>query len=217
MCDAVKPDPMTTPQIRVLCIDDHPLVREGIAALITRQPDMQVIAEASSGHDGIQQFRVHQPDVSLVDLRLPDISGIEVIATMLGEDPNARILVISSFEGDVGIRRALSAGAKGYVLKGMPREALIAAIRTVHRGQRAIPPEVAATVATHLTDETLTPREIEVLTVVATGARNKEIAVTLNISEDTVKMHIKSIIAKLGAADRTGAVTTAIKRGVIHL
>ena len=208
---------MTTSPIRVLCIDDHALVREGLAALINRQADMHVIAEATSGSDGIEQFRLHQPDVSLVDLRLPDISGIEVISRILGEKPYARVLVISSSEGDVDIHRALSAGAMGYVLKGMPREALLQAIRRVHRGEKAIPPEVAAAVAGHLTDDPLTPREIEVLTVVATGARNKEIAATLGISEETVKMHIKSIISKLGAEDRTGAVTMAIKRGVIHL
>jgi DNA-binding NarL/FixJ family response regulator len=208
---------MTAPPIRILYIDDHTLVREGVAALINRQPDMQVIAEASSGSERVAQFRLHQPDVSLVDLRLPDISGIEVIATILGERPDARILVISSSEGDVDIHRALSAGALGYVLKGMPREALLEAIRKVHRGEKAIPPEVAAAVAGHLTDDPLTSREIEVLRVVATGARNREIAVNLGISEETVKMHVKSIISKLGAEDRTGAVTTAIKRGVIHL
>jgi DNA-binding NarL/FixJ family response regulator len=208
---------MPTSPIRVLCIDDHALVREGIAALINRQADMRVIAEAAAGNDGIKLFRIHQPDVSLVDLRLPDVSGIEVIARILSEKPDARLLVISSSEGDVDIHRALSAGAMGYVLKGMPREALLEAIRRVHGGDKAISPEVAAAVAAHLTDEPLTRREIEVLTVVATGARNKEVAATLGISEDTVKMHIKSIIIKLGAEDRTGAVTTAIKRGVIHL
>jgi DNA-binding NarL/FixJ family response regulator len=208
---------MTASPIRVLCIDDHALVREGIAALINRQADMQVIAEATSGGDAIKLFRIHHPDVSLVDLRLPDVSGIEVIARILSEKPDARTLVLSSSEGDVDIHRALSAGARGYVLKGMPREALLEAIRTVHRGGKAIPAEVAAAVAMHLTDEPLTPREIEVLTVVATGARNKEIAVIMSISEDTVKMHIKSIISKLGADDRTGAVTTALKRGIIHL
>jgi DNA-binding NarL/FixJ family response regulator len=208
---------MTAPPIRILYIDDHTLVREGVAELINRQPDMQVIAEASSGSEGVAQFRLHQPDVSLVDLRLPDISGIEVIAKILGERPDARILVISSSEGDVDIHRALSAGALGYVLKGMPRETLLEAIRKVHRGEKAIPPEVAAAVAGHLTDDPLTSREIEVLRVVATGARNREIAVNLGISEETVKMHVKSIISKLGAEDRTGAVTTAIKRGFIHL
>ena len=208
---------MTAPPIRILYIDDHTLVREGVAALINRQPDMQVIAEASSGSEGVAQFRLHQPDVSLVDLRLPDISGIEVIAKILGERPDARILVISSSEGDVDIHRALSAGALGYVLKGMPRETLLESIRKVHRREKAIPPEVAAAVAGHLTDDPLTSREIEVLRVVATGARNREIAVNLGISEETVKMHVKSIISKLGAEDRTGAVTTAIKRGFIHL
>ncbi|MCU1384647.1 MAG: two component transcriptional regulator, LuxR family [Acidobacteria bacterium] len=208
---------MTAPPIRVLCIDDHALVREGIAALINRQPDMQVIAEASSGADGVEQFRSHQPDVALVDLRLPDISGIEVIARILGDAPNARLVVVSSFEGDVDILRALTAGAMGYLLKGMPIEGLLNAVREVHRGGKAIPPEVAAAVAKHLTDEPLTLREIEVLIVVATGARNRQIAGTLGISEDTVKMHVKNITAKLGAADRTEAVTTALKRGVIHL
>jgi DNA-binding NarL/FixJ family response regulator len=208
---------MTRSPIRVLCVDDHALVREGIAALINRQTDMQVIAEATSGRDGIELFRLHRPDVALVDLRLPDIGGIEVIARMLEENPDARIIVVSSSEGDVDIHRALSAGAMGYVLKGMPREDLLQAVRKVHRGAKAIPPDVAVAIAGHLTDEPLTPREIEVLTVVATGARNKEIATTLGISEDTVKMHVKSIITKLGAEDRTGAVTTAIKRGVIHL
>jgi len=208
---------MTPSPIRVLCVDDHALVREGLTALINRQPDMQVIAEATSGSDGIELFRIHRPDVALVDLRLPDIGGIEVIARMLEENPDARIIVVSSSEGDVDIHRALSAGAMGYVLKGMPREDLLQAVRKVHRGHKAIPPDVAAAIAGHLTDEPLTPREIEVLTVVATGARNKEIATTLGISEDTVKMHVKSIITKLGAEDRTGAVTTAIKRGVIHL
>ena len=208
---------MTMSPIRVLCVDDHALVREGIAALINRQTDMQVIAEATSGRDGIELFRIHRPDVALVDLRLPDIGGIEVIARMLEQNPDARIIVVSSSEGDVDIHRALSAGAMGYVLKGMPREDLLQAVRKVHRGDKAIPPDVAAAIAGHLTDEPLTPREIEVLTVVATGARNKEIATTLGISEDTVKMHVKSIITKLGAEDRTGAVTTAIKRGVIHL
>jgi DNA-binding NarL/FixJ family response regulator len=208
---------MTRSPIRVLCVDDHALVREGIAALINRQTDMQVIAEATSGRDGIELFRLHRPDVALVDLRLPDIGGIEVIARMLEENPDARIIVVSSSEGDVDIHRALSAGAMGYVLKGMPREDLLQAVRKVHRGAKAIPPDVAVAIAGHLTDEPLTPREIEVLTVVATGARNREIATTLGISEDTVKMHVKSIITKLGAEDRTGAVTTAIKRGVIHL
>jgi DNA-binding NarL/FixJ family response regulator len=208
---------MTAPPIRILYIDDHTLVREGVAALINRQPDMQVIAEAATGNEGVEQFRFYRPDVSLVDLRLPGLSGIEVIAKILDESPGARILVISSSEGDVDIHRALSAGALGYVLKGMPREALLEAIRKVHRGEKAIPPEVAAAVAGHLTDDPLTSREIEVLKIVATGARNKEIAVNLGISEETVKMHVKSIISKLGAEDRTGAVTTAIKRGVIHL
>jgi DNA-binding NarL/FixJ family response regulator len=198
---------MQTSPTRILCVDDHALIREGIAALINRQADMRVVADAPTGHE----------DVSLVDLRLPDMSGLEVIAGILGEDPAARILILSSYEGDVDIRRALSAGAMGYLLKGMPRDALIHAVREVSRGRKSIPPEVAATVAAHISDEPLTRRELEVLRNLATGARNKEIATTLGISEDTVKMHVKSILAKLGADDRTGAVTMAVKRGFMHL
>jgi DNA-binding NarL/FixJ family response regulator len=209
---------MSTPrQIRVLCIDDHALVREGMAALINRQPDMIVVGESATGADGIDVFRSRRPDVTLVDLRLPDINGVDVIAALVDHDPRARILVVSSSEGDVDITRALAAGAHGYVLKGMPREQLLDGIRQVQAGFKWIPAEVGSKLAEHLTDEPLTRRELEVLTSMASGARNKEIADALGVSEETVKMHVKSIIAKLDAEDRTGAVTTAIKRGVLHL
>lgn len=208
---------MSTSSIRVLCVDDHVLIREGMTAVINREEDMKVIGEASSGREGIDQFRALHPDVCLVDLRLPDMSGIAVVKTIRREDRTARILVVSSFEGDVEIQEALTAGALGYVLKGMPRDTLLGAIRKVHRGQKAIPAEVAVKLAEHAADEALTSREVEILTVVATGARNKEVAASLGISEETVKAHVRNIIAKLRAEDRTGAVTEAIKRGIVHV
>jgi DNA-binding NarL/FixJ family response regulator len=207
---------MSTSSIRVLCVDDHVLIREGFASIVTREADMEAVGAASSGREGIEQFRALRPDVSLVDIRLPDMSGIAVVEAMRREDRHARILAVSSYEGDVEIQGALSAGALGYVLKGMPRETLLDAIRKVSRGQKAIPAEVAIKLAEHASDEALSAREIEVLTIVATGARNKEIAARLGISEDTVKSHVKTVIAKLGAEDRTGAVTAAIRRGILH-
>lgn len=204
-------------KIRVLCVDDHPLVREGMVALVNRQPDMEVAGEAASGREALRLFRTLRPDVTLIDLRLPDINGIDVIAEMVDVDPKAKALVVSSSEGDVDIKRALTAGAQGYVLKGMPREQLLDGIRHLHRGLKWIPAQVGGRLAEHLTAEALTRRELEVLGYMATGARNREIGEHLGISEETVKMHVKSIIAKLGAADRTEAVTTAIKRGVLHL
>lgn len=203
--------------IRILCVDDHPLVREGLAALINRQDDMRIVAEAATGREAIDAFRAHRPDVSLVDLRMPDITGIDIITAIIGEFPGARTLVISSYEGDIDIRRALSAGAMGYVLKGMSRDTLLDAIRRVHRGHRAIPADVAEALAEHLGDESLTPRELEILALVAKGSKNREVAATLKIAKDTVKVHMTRILAKLGAADRTEAVTAAVKRGMIHL
>jgi DNA-binding NarL/FixJ family response regulator len=208
---------MSPLSIRVLCVDDHVLVREGITTVINREPDMQVVGDASSGREGIERFRALRPDVCLVDLRLPDMSGIAVVKAIRREDRAARILVVSSFQGDVEMNEALSAGAVGYVLKGMPRDALLVAIRKAHRGQKAIPAEIAVALAEHASDEPLTSREVEILTIVATGARNKEIAARLSISEETVKAHISNIIAKLRAEDRTGAVTEAIRRGIMQV
>jgi DNA-binding NarL/FixJ family response regulator len=203
--------------ITVLCIDDHALVREGMAALINRQQDMTIVGEGATGKEGVELFKTKRPDVTLVDLRLPDMTGVAVITALIQQDPKTKILVVSSCEGDVDIKNALSAGAHGYVLKGLPREQLLDGIRQVHAGFKWIPSPVGGKLAEHLTDELLTKRELEVLELMASGARNKEIADSLGIAEETVKMHVKSIISKLGADDRTGAVTTALRRGVLHL
>jgi DNA-binding NarL/FixJ family response regulator len=206
-----------SPRIRVLTVDDHPLLREGIATLLNSQPDMEVVAQAATGRDGIQEFATHRPDVTLMDLRLPDMSGIDTLAAIRAESPEARILVLSTSDGDVEIQRALSAGAYGYLLKSMPPRELVDAIRQVHAGRKRIPPEVAAHIAEHLGDESLTPREIEVLGLVASGNRNKEIGARLFISEETVKVHVKHVMDKLGASDRTQAVAIAIRRGIIQV
>ena len=203
--------------IRVFCVDDHPLLSEGIAALINNQPDMLLVTEASNGSDAIQKFRDSLPDVTLMDLRLPDMSGIEVMIGIRTEFPDARIIMLTTFEGDVEMQRALAAGARGYMLKTMPPKEMLEVIRQVHAGKRAIPPEVAAHLAEHFTDEALTTREIEVLQQIAGGNRNREIAEQLFISEETVKVHIKHIMEKLGASDRTQAVAIGVRRGIIHL
>lgn len=204
-------------KIRVLCVDDHPLLREGIAVIINSQPDMSLVGEASSGTDAIQKFREHRPDVTLMDLRLPDISGIDSLIAIRGEFPDARIIMLTTFEGDVEIHRALEAGARAYLLKNMPPKQLVDVIRQVHVGQKKIPTEVAAHLAEHLSDEALTHREIDVLKHVAGGNRNRDIAEKLFISEETVKVHVKHIMEKLGASDRTQAVAIAVRRGIIHL
>jgi DNA-binding NarL/FixJ family response regulator len=203
--------------IRVFSVDDHPLLREGIAALINNQPDMELVAEASNGSDAIQKFRECQPDVTLMDLRLPDMSGVDVIIAIRTEFSEARVIMLTTFEGDVEIQRALAAGARGYMLKTMPPKELLEVIRQVHSGKRRIPPEVAAHIAEHYTDEELTAREIEVLQQIAGGNRNREIAEQLFISEETVKVHIKHIMEKLGANDRTQAVAIGVRRGIIQL
>jgi len=205
------------PRIRVFSVDDHPLLREGIAAIINNQPDMQVIGQAANGKDAVQEFKKHQPDVTLMDLRLPDMSGIDAMIAIRAEYPEARIILLTTFEGDVEIKRALEAGARGYLLKSMPPKELVEVIRQVHAGKKRIPPQLAAQLAEHMSDEALTTREIEVLGQIAGGNRNRDIAEQLFISEETVKVHIKHIMEKLGASDRTQAVAIGIRRGIIQL
>ncbi len=206
------PDP-----IRIMIVDDHPLLREGIISLVGKQSDMRVVGEASDGKEALQLFKQCTPDVTLMDLRLPGIDGIDVMTAILRDFPDAKFIVLTTFSGDAQVLRALKAGARGYLLKDMLRKELLEAIRTVHAGRKRIPTEIAALIAEHASDGILTRREIEVLQLIASGNPNKLVADKLSVSEDTIKMHVKSILSKLGANDRTHAVTIALKRGIIDL
>jgi DNA-binding NarL/FixJ family response regulator len=203
--------------IKVLSVDDHALLREGIAALVNAESDMKLVAEASNGRDAIEKFRLHRPDVTLMDLQMPAMNGIEAIIGIRSEFHSARIIVLTTYAGDVQVLRALKAGAQGYLLKGNVHVELLDTIREVHAGQKRIPPEVAAELAEHATEDGLTSREIAVLRLIASGNANKAIAGELSIAEDTVKSHVTNILAKLGANDRTHAVTIGLKRGIIEL
>jgi DNA-binding NarL/FixJ family response regulator len=204
-------------KIRVFTVDDHPLLHEGIATVIRNEPDMTLAAQASSGREAIQLYRDFTPDVTLMDLRLPDMSGIDAMIAIRSEFPEARVIILTTFAGDVEIQRALQAGARAYTLKSMPPRELMEVIRQVHSGKRKIPAEIAAHLAEHYSDEALTQREVEVLQQVAGGNRNRDIANKLFITEETVKVHVKHIMEKLGAADRTQAVAIGVRRGIIHL
>lgn len=206
-----------TRKIRVLCVDDHPVVRDGIGAMIKLQPDMTLAGTAATGGEALQQLSELRPDVTLVDLQLPDMSGFDLIKKIKDKSPDARIVVLSSYEGDVDIQRAIEAGALGYVAKGIVREDLLETIRSVHAGKRRLPAAVAQKLAEHMADEPISPRELDVLSLMAAGRRNKEIASELAIAEDTVKMHVRNILSKLQVSDRTEAVTIAMRRGIIHL
>ena len=207
----------STPPIGVLIADDHPVVREGLGALINRQPDMEVVAEAANGREAIRQFLACSPDVALLDLRMPEKDGVEAIADIIGQVPTARIVVLTTFDDDEDIYRALQAGAKAYLLKDAPREQLLQCIRTVHGGGTLMTPDVAAKLADRVFSTELSPREIEVLRLVSDGRANKQIATALEITESTVKTHINTILGKLGTSDRTQAVTIAIRRGILRL
>ena len=203
--------------IRILTVDDHPLLREGIVALVKAETDMKIVAEASDGEEAVQQFRRHRPDVTLMDIQMPNLNGIEAISRIRNEFPGAKIIVLSTYSGDVQVLHAIKAGARGYIVKGHVHRELLDAIRSVHAGHKRIPPEIAAELAEHAADDSLSSREIDVLRLIAAGNANKQIADKLSIEETTVKSHISSILSKLSANDRTHAVTIGLQRGIIEL
>jgi DNA-binding NarL/FixJ family response regulator len=203
--------------IRVLTVDDHPVLRKGLAALVNAEPDLKLVAEASNGKEAIEAFRFHKPDVTLMDIQMPKVDGIEAISAIRSEFPDARIIVLTTYSGDAQVVRALKAGARAYVLKGHVVDELLDTIRAVHSGKKRIPPEVAAELADHATDDSLTEREIDVLRLIAAGNSNKQIADHLTISEATVKSHVGNILSKLSANDRAHAVTIGLKRGIFEL
>ena len=203
--------------IRILSVDDHALLREGIAALVNAEPDMKLIAEAANGEEAVEKFRLHQPEITLMDLQMPKLNGVDTIIRIRGEFPGARVIVLTTYTGDVQVLRALKAGARGYILKGDVHRELLPIIRAVHSGQKRIPAEIAAELAEHATDDELSSRQLDILRLIARGNANKIIANQLNIGEATVKSHVTSILSKLGANDRTHAVTIALKRGIIDL
>jgi DNA-binding NarL/FixJ family response regulator len=203
--------------IRILTVDDHPLLRKGIAALVNAEPDLKLVAEASNGKEAIDAFRSHQPDVTLMDLQMPEVDGLEAILAIRSEFSDARIIVLTTYTGDMQVLRALKAGARAYILKGHVHKELLDTIRAVHAGHKRIPPEIAAELADHATDDPLTEREIDVLRLIAAGNSNKQIADQLSIGEATVKSHVTNTLSKLGANDRAHAVTIGLKRGIIGL
>ena len=203
--------------IRILTVDDHPLLRKGIAALVNAEPDLKLIAEASNGKEALEAFRSYRPDITLMDLQMPEMDGLEAVEAIRREFPEARIIVLTTYSGDTQVLRALKGGARGYMLKGNVHKELLDAIRAVHAGQKRIPPELAAELADHAADDALTAREIDVLRLIAVGNSNKEIADHLSIGEATVKSHVTGILSKLGANDRAHAVTIGLKRGIIGL
>jgi len=204
-------------QIRILAVDDHVLVRQGISVLIGTEPDMALVAEASNGREAIQQFRAHRPDITLMDLQMPEMNGLDAITAIRGEFPEAQIIVLTTYKGDVQILRALKAGARGYLLKNAIHKELSETIRAVHAGKKALSPEASYEIAEHATDDALTPAEINVLRLIAAGNANKQIADQLSITEETVKGRVKNILSKLGAHDRTHAAMIGLKRGMIDL
>jgi DNA-binding NarL/FixJ family response regulator len=204
-------------RIRIVLADDHPLLRQGISALLADQPDMELVAEAATGHEAIEQFRAHRPDVTLMDLQMPEMNGIDAMIAIRSEFSEARFIVLTTYTGDVQIVRALRAGARAYLLKSLLHRELLDTIRAVHAGQKRIPPEIAAEMAQHAMDDDLTPREMDVLRLIAAGNANSQVATQLSITEETVKAHVKNILSKLNANGRTHAVTIALKRGIIEL